>query len=113
MISEEKSQEKSYRNDRMRTNNKRKKERDQMKTEMEVTVITPKQILYKAKANDVSCVTSNGMLDIFPGHQPFVGTVLKGTCKIKSATEEKIIPVFDGMIQILEDRVIVLIQETE
>jgi len=72
-------------------------------------VVSPEDVLYEGTAEMVVCRTSDGDIAFLPGHMPFLGAL--GIAKVRvilPGTDEAVIAVHGGFVEVRNDRVLIL-----
>lgn len=75
---------------------------------MEIEILSPNQKIYKGEAKAITFPGKKGQFQVLDGHAPLFALLKKGEIIIQ---EKKKIPIFKGMVEILNDKVIALVKE--
>ena len=76
-------------------------------------IVTPHEVVFDGKVNYVEAPSSVGNLGILPSHTPLLATLKKGKIKVKHYEKEIVYNSSDGFIEILPDKVRILIESVE
>jgi len=76
-------------------------------------VVTPERIVVTHEVNMVSLRGGSGELGILPRHMPLATTVKPGVVKVKIGEGEDFISVSEGFLQVLPDRITLLVDTAE
>lgn len=77
---------------------------------MKLTIAKVDEVLFKGEAASLSCTGALGDLTILPHHAPLVTPLKRGDLKvIDKEGKEIIIPVFDGVLEVAGNEVIVIL----
>lgn len=76
-------------------------------------VVTPERIVVTHEVNMVSLRGGSGELGILPRHMPLATTVKPGVVKVKIGEGEDFISVSQGFLQVLPDRITLLVDTAE
>jgi len=79
---------------------------------MELEIITPEKNIYKGEVDAVKIPGFNGSFGVLDNHAPLVSTLKKGEIELteKDSKEEKKFPVESGVIEVYNNKVIVLVE---
>ncbi len=75
---------------------------------MHLTIISPEQELYNGETTLVQFPGTHGSFEVLPGHAKMVVTLTAGTIRIVNRQETKKINVKGGVVEILDDNILVL-----
>jgi F-type H+-transporting ATPase subunit epsilon len=75
---------------------------------MNVEIITPDENLFKGAAESIVVPGSTGLIGILNDHAPFITTLQKGSVVITTAKGEETFDVKGGVVEVLNNKVIVL-----
>ncbi len=76
-------------------------------------VVTPDRVVLDMDIEMVSLRGGGGELGILPRHTPLATTVKPGVIKVKLAEGEDFLSVSDGFIQVMPDRITLLVESAE
>lgn len=76
---------------------------------MNLEIIAPDQTLYKGEATSVIFPGTDGSFGVLENHASIISTLKKGTIEIKGQNGDKDIPVTGGVVEVLKNKVIVLV----
>ena len=81
-----------------------------MKT-FELTIVTPDQTLYTGNVESVQVPGTEGRFQVLFNHAPIISTLGEGAIKwVKEDTEESTIHTQGGVIEVLENKAIILVE---
>lgn len=83
-----------------------------MKT-LTVSVVTPDGQVLEDDYEMLSCKAENGELGILPGHIPLVAPLTINAVRLKRESEEDLIAVNGGFLEVRPDKVTILAQSAE
>ena len=75
---------------------------------MNVDIITPDKNLFKGEASSVVAPGSDGSLGILDNHAPLISSLKEGQIKLTTTEGEKSFDVNGGVIEVLNNKVIIL-----
>ena len=75
---------------------------------MDLQIITPDKTLYDGKADMVVVPGTDGLIGILNNHAPLVSALTSGSVKVKIDDSEKMFEVSGGVVEVLNNKVIVL-----
>ena len=75
---------------------------------MDLQIITPDKTLYDGKADMVVVPGTDGLIGILNNHAPLVSALKSGSVKVKIDDSEKMFEVSGGVVEVLNNKVIVL-----
>ena len=76
---------------------------------MIVEILTPDKTLFSGDADSVTLPGTNGSLQILKNHAPLIANLSKGTLSIKSAGSKQQFDINGGLVEVLKNKVIVLV----
>ena len=75
----------------------------------QVDLVSPERILFSGEADMVIARTvGGGDIAFLPGHAPFVGALDIATVTIRSGTDEELVAVHGGFVEVSDDKVTIL-----
>lgn len=74
-------------------------------------IITPELTVFKGEVKYVEAPSLVGSLGILPGHTPLLAELKSGTVRVKQPQKENSYNVSEGFIEILPDKVRILVEE--
>ena len=78
---------------------------------MQLEIITPDKKVFSGDVKSVTVPGKNGTFQVLNNHAPIISTLIKGKMKYVTLTEgEKVLPVKSGVIEVLKNKVIVLLE---
>lgn len=75
---------------------------------MNVEIITPDKELFNGEATSVVVPGSDGLLGILNDHAPLISSLTNGDVKLKTADGEKTFTVNGGVVEVLNNKVMIL-----
>ncbi len=75
---------------------------------MFLEIITPDKKVYAGEATSVSVPGADGRFQILNRHAPIISSLLNGTVKVKDSEGEKMFEVKGGVIENLDNKVVIL-----
>jgi len=76
---------------------------------MKVEILTPDKTLFSGDADVVTVPGINGSLQILENHAPMIANLTKGSLSIKSKDGKQQFDVTGGLVEVLKNKVIVLV----
>lgn len=76
---------------------------------MIVEILTPDKTLFSGEADVVTLPGAQGSFQILKNHAPMIANLSKGTLSIKSAEGKQQFDVNGGLVEVLKNKVIVLV----
>ncbi|MCB9233393.1 MAG: ATP synthase F1 subunit epsilon [Bacteroidia bacterium] len=81
-----------------------------MKT-LELNILTPEKTVFSGEVASVQVKGTNGGFQVLHNHAPMISTLQKGEIKVKTSSEEKSFSAGSGVMEVLDNKVIILIEE--
>ncbi|CAG5087332.1 ATP synthase F1 subunit epsilon [Parvicella tangerina] len=75
---------------------------------MNVEIITPDKELFNGEASSVIVPGSDGLLGILNDHAPLISSLTNGDVKLKTTDGEKTFTVNGGVVEVLNNKVMIL-----
>ncbi len=75
---------------------------------MELEIVTPDKTIFKGEADLVQLPGIDGSFEILSNHAPLISVLKKGIIKIRKDKIEDFYEVKAGVVEVLNDRVLVL-----
>jgi F-type H+-transporting ATPase subunit epsilon len=75
---------------------------------MYLEIITPDRKVYSGEVIGVNFPGTDGLFEVLNNHAPLISTLGKGNIKIKASGEEKNVVIDGGLVEVLNNKVIVL-----
>lgn len=75
---------------------------------MIVEVITPDKVLFSGEAVSIKLPGSGGAFEALANHAPLISSLEKGKVVVKTAAGEEIFEVTSGIVEVLNNKVVVL-----
>jgi len=76
---------------------------------MQVEILTPEKTLFSGEADIVTLPGANGSFQVLDQHAPMIANLGKGTVVVGSKQASEEFNVNGGLVEVLENRVIVLV----
>ncbi|MBL7812811.1 MAG: F0F1 ATP synthase subunit epsilon [Bacteroidetes bacterium] len=76
---------------------------------MQVEILTPDKSLYAGDADVITLPGINGSFQILDNHAPMIANLAKGQVSIKSGSQEESFSVAGGLVEVLKNKVVVLV----
>ncbi len=76
---------------------------------MQVEILTPDRPLYSGNADVVSLPGINGNFQILENHAPIIANLGKGSLTIKSGSDTQTFEINSGLVEVLKNKVVVLV----
>lgn len=83
-----------------------------MKT-VQVEIVTPERRVYEGEATMVIARGAEGELGILPGHIPLVTPLTIGAITVKEGSQDRLVAVSGGFLEVRPDKVTVLAETAE
>ncbi len=80
---------------------------------LKIDIVTAERIVYSAEADEVIAPGVEGQLGILPHHAPLMTTLQAGELVVRTGTQEEIMAISGGFLEVRPDRVIVLADQAE
>ncbi len=77
---------------------------------MHLDILTPDKKLFSGEVSSVLVPGAAGQFQVLNNHAPIISTLIKGKVKIKTAEGEKIFDVTSGVIEVLKNKIVVLVE---
>jgi F-type H+-transporting ATPase subunit epsilon len=77
---------------------------------MNLEIITPDKAIYKGEADLVQLPGIDGSFEILQNHAPMISALDKGKIKVKRGNSEEFYEINGGVIEVLKNKVLVLVQ---
>ena len=78
---------------------------------MTVTILSPDKELFNGEATKIKVPGTSGQFEILRNHAPIVSSLGKGSVHVSSSTEEKVIEIDRGFVEVLNNEVSILVEE--
>ncbi len=75
---------------------------------MNLEIITPDTIIYEGEAELIQLPGIDGSFEILNNHAPLISALKKGKIKIKKSGKEEFFDINGGVIEVLENKVLIL-----
>jgi F-type H+-transporting ATPase subunit epsilon len=77
---------------------------------LQVDIVNPAEKLFSGEATSVTLPGSEGQFQVLFNHAPLIASLGKGVVKIKTETGEQQFPSSGGVVEVLKNKVIVLVE---
>ena len=77
---------------------------------LEISIISPDQKIFAGQGKGIQLPGTEGSFEILPGHAPLISTLDKGNVVVREESGDKTFNVEGGVVEVLNDQVIVLIE---
>ncbi len=77
---------------------------------MQLDIITPDRKVFSGEVTSVTVPGSNGLFQVLKGHAAIISTLENGTITVKTADQEMQFQAEGGVVEVLNDTVIVLVE---
>ena len=74
---------------------------------LDVTVLTPKEVIFEGKAINVALPGEQGIFEVLPFHKRILSRLVSGTLVINEET----IPIKRGVVKVNQNKVVIIIEE--
>ena len=75
---------------------------------MQLDIISPDKSLYSGEVTAVTLPGSKGSFQVLNNHAPIISSLDKGTVKVKDKEGEKTFDISGGIVEVLNNNIIVL-----
>jgi F-type H+-transporting ATPase subunit epsilon len=75
---------------------------------MTLNILTPDKLVYEGDVTSVTVPGSNGSFQILKNHAPIISSLTDGDVIIKVNTQEEIIGIKGGVVEVLNDKIVIL-----
>jgi F-type H+-transporting ATPase subunit epsilon len=80
---------------------------------IKVDIVTAERIVYSADVDEVIAPGVQGQLGILPHHAPLMTTLQSGELVVKKGTQEDILAISGGFLEVRPDHIIILADQAE
>lgn len=80
---------------------------------LQVEIVTAERVVYSGEAEAVIAPGAEGQLGILPYHAPLMTSLAPGELVVRTGSDEEMIAISGGFIEVRPDRVIVLADQAE
>jgi len=80
---------------------------------LKIDIVTAERVVYTAEADAVIAPGVEGQLGILPHHAPLMTTLQAGELVVRKGTQEEIMAISGGFLEVRPDHVIVLADQAE
>lgn len=75
---------------------------------MQLEILTPDKSLFSGEAEVITLPGSNGQFQILKDHAALVASLAEGVVKIKTANGEEHVAIHGGVVEVLNNKIVVL-----
>jgi len=75
---------------------------------MTLNILTPDKLIFEGTVTSVTVPGVNGSFQILNNHAPIISTLVDGNVIIKNNNQEEIIGIKGGVVEVLDNKIIVL-----
>lgn len=75
---------------------------------IDLQVVTPEKIAFEGEIDQISLPTKHGQITILPKHISLVSTIKHGELRIKNGSEEVLMAVYGGFVEVRKNQVRVM-----
>ncbi len=75
---------------------------------MTLNILTPDKLVYDGDVTAVTVPGTNGSFQILKNHAPIISSLTDGDVIIKVNTQEEIIGIKGGVVEVLNDKIVIL-----
>lgn len=80
---------------------------------MNLDIITPDESVFSGEITAVTVPGTEGMFQVLYNHAPIISTLTKGKIKIKTDGGEQILNADEGVIEVLNNKIIILVEKID
>ncbi len=80
---------------------------------MYIELVTPEQVVYEGQVEVVTLPGTEGSFQIMNNHAPIISSLKEGELVIKIEKEERFFQVSGGVVEVLQNKVMVLTEKAE
>ena len=80
---------------------------------MHLEIITPDKTIFEGEVDSATFPGSKGSFQVLKNHAPVISSLDKGVVKYKANNTEEQIIVNGGIVEVLRNRIILLVEEVE
>jgi F-type H+-transporting ATPase subunit epsilon len=80
---------------------------------LKIDIVTAERVVYTAEADAVIAPGVEGQLGILPHHAPLMTTLQAGELVVRKGTQEEIMAISGGFLEVRPDHVIILADQAE
>lgn len=77
---------------------------------MHLNILSPDKIVFAGEASAVQLPGSKGSFEVLNNHAPLISSLEKGKIRIRKDKEEKIFKISSGFVEVLQNKITVLIE---
>ena len=82
-------------------------------TKMQLDILTPEKKIYSGEASSVSLPGTEGRFQVLNHHAPLISSLKAGVLKYKTASGEIVLNTKEGFVEVLKNKVTVLVEGVE
>mgnify|MGYP003339341133 CR=1 FL=1 len=80
---------------------------------MQLEIITPDKKVFEGECTSVSVPGADGHFQMLNNHAPIISTLGNGLVKVKSGNKEQLFNIKGGVVEMLNNKLIVLAEKVE
>ena len=80
---------------------------------MQLDILTPEKKIFSGQAESVSLPGTDGRFQVLNNHAPIISSLQKGYLKVKANNEETKWNITGGLVEVLKNKVTVLVEGIE
>ncbi|MBK7886012.1 MAG: ATP synthase F1 subunit epsilon [Bacteroidetes bacterium] len=77
---------------------------------MHLEIITPEKKVFEGEVSSILVPGAQGRFQMLENHAAIISTLINGTVKIKTATGEESFEVKGGVVEMLDNKVVILVE---
>lgn len=77
---------------------------------MQLEIITPEKKVFEGEVSSIMVPGAHGRFQMLENHAAIISTLINGTVKIKTATGEERFEVKGGVVEMLDNKVVILVE---
>jgi F-type H+-transporting ATPase subunit epsilon len=80
---------------------------------MQLDILTPEKKIFSGEADAVSFPGTAGAFQVLNHHAPLISSLKEGKVKVRTKKEEKLFTIKSGFVEVLKNKVTVLVEGVE
>ncbi|MBK6482858.1 MAG: ATP synthase F1 subunit epsilon [Chitinophagales bacterium] len=80
---------------------------------MQLDILTPEKRIFSGEADAVSFPGTAGAFQVLNHHAPLISSLKEGKVKVRTKKEEKLFTIKSGFVEVLKNKVTVLVEGVE
>lgn len=77
---------------------------------MYLEILTPDTKVFEGEVEAVQLPGKKGLFEVLTGHAPIISDLEEGKIRIKTSNDEQIINIDGGVVEVLENKIVVLVE---